>query len=160
MAKAPREVVYEVYCYRGLIEALRARINELNVAYETVDRVSGLPSRYTGKLLSPTNGRSLGSISLQPLLATLGLKILLVEDQAAYDQIKHRLEPRRWAAVKGKNADVAMPTRERQQRRAFRGCSAWGKLMRARATISKSAEERSSMARHAAIARWKKRAPF
>jgi hypothetical protein len=158
-----REVVYDVRCYHGLIEALRSRVNELKVAYDTVDRVAGLPQRYTGKLLNPTNGRSLGAISLEPLLATLGLKILLVEDQQAYDRVKHRLEQRRWHAEKQKNTDGSLLTPSTQKRRAKRrsflkGSSEWGRLMRARATIAASPEERSRRARHAVNCRWRRQA--
>jgi hypothetical protein len=72
--------------YRTLIEICRARADELALSREEIDRLSGLPAGYSGKLLG--SGRSkdpkrMWPTSLELMLGVLGLKILLIEDEAA-----------------------------------------------------------------------------
>ena len=142
--------------YRQLILILRQRVDELRTTYEELDRVAGLPSRYTGKLLGPNGRRSLGSISLGPLLAVLGVELVVQENLDNYERIRSRLEPRRWAR---KNAGAGMLAIRRRWRARFRGCSEWGKLMRARQIVSTSSKQRSEIALHAANCRWQRRTP-
>jgi hypothetical protein len=78
--------------YPELVEALRARAEELNVSRETIDSVSGLQSGYSAKLLSQVKG--VGRVSLGPLLGSLGLVIILAEDPAALAKVRDRLVPR------------------------------------------------------------------
>jgi hypothetical protein len=54
-----------VHSYAELIAALRARVVELGTTGEAVDELSGLPARYTAKLLAlPVPVKGLGPISL------------------------------------------------------------------------------------------------
>jgi hypothetical protein len=78
--------------YDGLIRALRARVDELDISRETIDLVSGLQSGYAAKLLAQIKG--VGRISLGPLLGTLGCVLVLVEDEAALDLVRSRLVKR------------------------------------------------------------------
>jgi hypothetical protein len=78
--------------YGELIQGLRDRAEELNVSRETLDAVSGLQSGYTAKLLVGLKG--LGRVSLGPLLGSMGLVIVLAEDQDALARVRHRLVPR------------------------------------------------------------------
>ena len=93
--------------YMGLIAVLRARIDELKVCYEEVDRVAGLPSRYYSKILGPKGGRSLGKVSFGPLLQTLGLELVVQENLQDYERIRSRMETRRWSRKKPVPAPAA-----------------------------------------------------
>lgn len=75
--------------YRGLVEACRARAAELSVSRSEIDRLSGLPDGYAGKLLGKDDGKPgrknkrMWPRSLELMLSALGLKIILIEDEAA-----------------------------------------------------------------------------
>jgi hypothetical protein len=86
--------------YDGLIGALCARANELNVSRETIGDLSGLASGYVGKLLGPRSIRRIGMQSLGPLLGALGVRLVMVEDSAALRKIRPRLTKRDEAQVR------------------------------------------------------------
>jgi hypothetical protein len=73
--------------YRGLVETCRARAEELGISRLEIDRLAGLPDGYSAKLLGRGNSTKkkarLWPIGLEGMLAVLGLKMLLVEDEAA-----------------------------------------------------------------------------
>src|ERR1700704_3558888 len=118
-----------VHSYAELIAALRARVVELGTTGETVDEVSGLPARYTAKLLAlPVPVKALGPVSLAPLLGALGLKLIVAEDTEALEKIRHRLEPRKT----NNPTNAFLPTADHPRKRAspFAGDSEWGRLMR------------------------------
>lgn len=80
--------------YDALHLALRDRAEELQTTREQIDAVSGLQSGYSGKLLAPVPIKSLGKVSLGPMLQTLGLALIVVRDDAAFAKIKDRLGKR------------------------------------------------------------------
>jgi hypothetical protein len=80
--------------YRTLVETCRARADELQLSRSEIDRLSGLPSGYAGKILGKASVEDVGfprkkgskklwPVALETMLGTLGLKILLIEDEAA-----------------------------------------------------------------------------
>jgi hypothetical protein len=75
--------------YRGLVEVCRARADELELSRLEIDRLGGLPAGYAGKLLGKDGGASgrkhkkMWPVALESMLGVLGLKILLIEDDAA-----------------------------------------------------------------------------
>jgi hypothetical protein len=72
--------------YRGLIETCQQRAVELDLSRLEIDRLSGLPSGYAAKLLGSGAGqepRRMWPVSLGSILGTLGLRLLLIEDEAA-----------------------------------------------------------------------------
>jgi hypothetical protein len=81
--------------YQGLVSALRARADELDVSNETLDATTGLASGYTSKVLGLGSGRSLGRLSLGVLLTALGLQLVVVEDPEALARVRGRLVPRK-----------------------------------------------------------------
>ncbi|MEY9384645.1 hypothetical protein ABIF93_002902 [Bradyrhizobium japonicum] len=78
--------------YDALVGALRERSEQMEIARLELDRLSGLADGYAGKVLSPTRIKSIGS-SLGPLLQTLGLILVVVEDPAARDKTLARRTP-------------------------------------------------------------------
>ena len=91
--EGPR-VICEFSDYDELINGLRLRAAELNLSGEQVDLLSGLPARYTQKLLGPHQIRRLGAISLGPFLGALGVRGWLVEDKAAVERLRSQTTPR------------------------------------------------------------------
>jgi hypothetical protein len=75
--------------YRRLVETCRARAEELEISRSEIDRLGGLPAGYAGKLLGKDGGepgrknKKMWPIALESMLGVLGLKILLIEDDAA-----------------------------------------------------------------------------
>ncbi len=75
--------------YRTLVEICRARAEELEISRLEIDRLGGLPAGYAGKLLGKDGGepgrknKKMWPIALESMLGVLGLKILLIEDEAA-----------------------------------------------------------------------------
>jgi hypothetical protein len=77
--------------YRGLVEVCRARAEQLAISRLEIDRISGLPNGYSAKLLGHAEGakpaaakpKRMWPASLEAILGTLGLKILVIEDEAA-----------------------------------------------------------------------------
>jgi hypothetical protein len=80
--------------YDGLVEAVRYRIHEIQTTHESIDDVSGLHSGYTGKIVAPVPIKSMGKVSMGPMLQTLGLRLIVVLDDEAFALIKHRLATR------------------------------------------------------------------
>jgi hypothetical protein len=73
--------------YKGLIETCRARADELGISRLEIDRIAGLPNGYSAKLLGKQGGvkkpKRMWPIGLEAMLGTLGLKVILLEDEAA-----------------------------------------------------------------------------
>jgi hypothetical protein len=75
--------------YRTLVETCRVRADELDLSRVEIDRLGGLPAGYAGKLLGKDGGepgrkhKKMWPIALESMLGVLGLKILLIEDEAA-----------------------------------------------------------------------------
>jgi hypothetical protein len=72
--------------YKGLVETCRERTEELGISRLELDRIAGLPSGYSAKLLGREGvkrKKRLWPIGLESMLGVLGLKVLLVEDEAA-----------------------------------------------------------------------------
>jgi hypothetical protein len=75
--------------YRTLVETCRARADELEISRLEIDRLGGLPTGYAGKLLGKDGGepgrrhKKMWPVALESMLGVLGLKILLIEDDAA-----------------------------------------------------------------------------
>jgi hypothetical protein len=75
--------------YRTLVETCRARADELEISRLEIDRLGGLPTGYAGKLLGKDGDapgrkhKKMWPVALESMLGVLGLKILLIEDDAA-----------------------------------------------------------------------------
>jgi hypothetical protein len=126
--------------------ALRSRVNELQINGERFDEFAGLPRGYLSKLVGVRPIRRLGMQSFQPVLAGLGLRLLVIEDQAATERLKNRVPPRNGSYVRAAPSIVFTV-------RWFKRIGRKG----AQARIDNStAEQRQEWARRAAIERWRK----
>src|SRR5436189_1385293 len=93
MANCTTPFARVVYHYPAFIEAIRDRTAELEISRLETDRIAGLPTGYSGKILSRNPKKRLGMHSLGPLLETLGLIVMIVEDPAARDRTLARRTP-------------------------------------------------------------------
>lgn len=69
--------------YKQLIAILRARADEMQITRETTDANGGLPSGYSGKLLSSIPTRIFGQMSLSVMLTLLRIKLIVAIDEDA-----------------------------------------------------------------------------
>lgn len=76
----------EFYDYAGLRDALRARVEQLNVSRNCLDSVAGIAAGYSGKLLAPYSSKKIGGVSLGFLVQAAGLKMVLVDNPDASDR--------------------------------------------------------------------------
>jgi hypothetical protein len=74
--------------------ALRARCEQLNISRLEIDRLSGLPNGYASTVLSNAPRKRIGPANIGPMLADLGLALVVVEDAEAMARYTARAEPR------------------------------------------------------------------
>jgi hypothetical protein len=83
--------------YKGLVETCRQRADELAISRLEIDRLAGLPSGYSAKLLGKEGGalkrKRMWPASLEAILGTLGLQIIIIEDCAATSRTLSRRVP-------------------------------------------------------------------
>jgi hypothetical protein len=93
MAEGAPRVLGEVTSYPELIDVLRRRVNELNLLLGSLDRVAGFTESFSSHALAriPNKG-ILSPVVLENLLATLGLKLLVVEDRARLEKSRRNPE--------------------------------------------------------------------
>ena len=144
-----------VHDYDGLIAAIRARSDELQITRETLDDASGLHGGYCGKLLSPIPIKTLGHVSLGPILGALGLALIVVEDLRRSARSAPRL-------VKRERARAMLPARvlpaeSPKARPDLKGNSEWSRDHERAAGVAAHATAAAAIAHIAARARWAKR---
>jgi hypothetical protein len=75
----------------------RQRADELAISRLEIDRLAGLPAGYNAKLLGKGNGETkqkrMWPASLEAILGTLGLQIIIIEDHAATSKTLSRRVP-------------------------------------------------------------------
>ena len=69
--------------YQGLIEVCRQRAEELAISRSGIDDLGFLPNGFAGKALGRGQAKKMGPLTLGPMLQVLGLKLLIIEDDAA-----------------------------------------------------------------------------
>ena len=137
--------------YAGLIAAFRARSEQRRIAItgEEVAQVAGLANFYLAKILSPSSkpAKRFGATSLGPILAVLGLKLLVVEDAEAVKTYGARIPPRHESFVHAATMEIKFT------RRKFRQIQAKGRKAR---WDNMTAKQRSAWARKLNRIRWQR----
>jgi hypothetical protein len=82
--------IAEVTDYPGLVAAFRLRAEQLQISRENIDSIAGWADNLAGKLLSPNPVKRIGLQTLQPMLAALGCKLLVVEDPYTTELYRRR----------------------------------------------------------------------
>ena len=150
MAEGEGKVFATFDSYAGMLEAIRERVNELQIHGERFDAFVGLPEGYLSKLVGARPIRRLGMTSLAPVLNGLGLKCQFIEDLEGTARIKNRVAPRNPSYVRAMPASAGITLTARMLKRIRR---LGGQARMAQLT----AKERSALGRKAAAARWRGR---
>jgi len=145
MAGDEPRVIGEFSDYDQMIGVLRQRAADLSLSGETIDAVSGLPSRYAQKLLGPNQVRRLGATSFGPFFGALAVRGLLVEDKAAIERLRRQITPRNESYVRGGVTHLTLTARFMQK---------IGRLGAQARVDNSTKEQRREWARKAARARW------
>ena len=149
MAEGDERIVATFDSYAGMLNAIRDRVNELQVTGTALDHYSGLPLGYFSKVAGANPIRRLGMTSFAPILNGLGLKCQFVEDQAATERLKKRVPPRNGSYARPTHTFVVVTDRKwaqiqklgHQARRAV-----WDKV---------TPQQRSNMMRALTLKRWR-----
>jgi hypothetical protein len=139
--------------FEDLRLALRDRVEWLNVSRNEINFVSGL--HHAEKILA--GQKRVGPTSMEPLLTTLGVKLILVPDDEAAERYTSRLT-RRAHIPRMPTGTVLTQRRRRRRAKAanpHRGDSSWGKRMAAMRQLKLTRLNRTKVARIAAKARWR-----
>ena len=145
MNSKPR-VVGEFVDYQQMLDCLRARVTELQIAGDAFDDYVGLPRGYFAKIVGINPIRRVGMCSLGPILLGLGLRCQFVEDAQMTKQLKKRVAPRNSSFVRADRLhQIIFTGRKLQKIRRLGGTARMAQLTPA---------ERSELARKAALARW------
>jgi hypothetical protein len=87
--------------YDGMLAAVRARAQELQVSGQEFDAYAGLPIGYLSKLTAADRPvRRIGHSSMGVLYQALGIYCVVVEDPVATARLKARLKPRNGSFVR------------------------------------------------------------
>jgi hypothetical protein len=78
----PPKWIGEAASHDELVALLRERQLALGLSNETLDHIALLSAGHADKLLGPGRQRGLSQLSLDALLGALGIKIIVVEDEA------------------------------------------------------------------------------
>jgi hypothetical protein len=149
-----RQVVM-VHDERELCRVIRARCAELQITYDTLDVVAVLPDGYASKLLCEYPVKHIGALTMWSILGTLGYRIGLVHDERLLARFREKLVVRKCPPQStGSRGRVKINFTYRFMRKIARlGGLKSGQVRHAR-SIKK--QERSRIARTAALARWNK----
>jgi hypothetical protein len=94
IAKPPSPVGRLLATYDDVIDAFRARADELELSRLEIDHLSGLAQGHSSHLLAKKYTQRLGPVSLLLMLDTLGLRLLVVEDPYLTARTLKRRTPR------------------------------------------------------------------
>jgi hypothetical protein len=144
---AKLRVLADVGSYEALLAALRQRVSELQIHGERFDAFCGLPEGYLSKLIGVKPVRRIGMQSFAPLMAGLGLRLLVIEDQEATARLKNKLPPRNESYVRSVAVHGHLTTRFLQK---------IGRKGGENSRVNLGKRLRKQLARKAALARWRK----
>lgn len=138
--------------YGEALDVIRARIVELDITYDTVDELAGLPLRYTSKCLCVPPKKHYSVFSLFSTWGALGLAMHGAEDVELTQRAKTHSQFRK----RKYRAPVRAQARMTQISPEFR------RMIAAKGGVARAAKlspkRRSAIARKAIRARWAKTA--
>lgn len=143
---SPRQIAI-VASYDDLQEAMRRRADELELTRCTIDRLARLQPGYASKLLAPRPMKRLSDETLGFMLPALAMKLVLIEDEEALQQVMARSTPRLLPSVLGTTLHWKMSRRELKRRQRNGGKKRMAKM---------TPKQRSAHGRKMARARWRK----
>jgi hypothetical protein len=143
--------------YARFVELCRARIDFLQITYDTCDAICGFPQRYTATLLC--QNKTMSVFSLFTLARALALLPVFQHDEAQLVQLRQRVD---WITVR-RNGSRWRPRVRTTGRHRVVELKLYPDLLRKRAMLGVqarmeklSSKRRSAIARKAALARWRR----
>lgn len=134
-------------CPEDVHRALRVRADALQLPRQVIDRLAGLTSGYSSKLLAPQPGRRMSMESMFSLIAALGCDLVLQENEKSTAQITAGNPKRRLLMpMHATTVHVMFSKRELRRRQHLGGDNSRKYMPKKKAT---------ALARKAARARWK-----
>lgn len=88
-----------------MLDAVRARVRELQLTYEVLEDLAGTQSGYVVKVIGPNPSRCFGPVSWN-ILEALGLRVVVEVDPEAVERMRDRWVPRQ-VALPLNGADAA-----------------------------------------------------
>ena len=86
-------VLAEFSDYAGMLNAIRSRVNELDINGERFDEFAGLPRGYLSKLIGVKPIRRIAMTSMGPLFSALGIYCIVIENPHHTNRLRNRLKP-------------------------------------------------------------------
>jgi hypothetical protein len=139
-------VIAQFTDYETMLNALRARVDELQINGERFDEFAGLPRGYLSKLIGVRPVRRIGMTSLGPLFDALGIYCIVVEDPVATQRLKNRIRPRNNAYMRASYTHLAITNRQWSRIQKLGRAARWKRLSRV---------ERKDIMRAIALKRWR-----
>src|SRR6516165_3684058 len=139
-------IVGEFADYTGMLDTLRARVEELQIQGERFEHFAGLPTGYLSKLIGVRPVRRIGMTSLGPLFDALGIYCIVVENPAATARLKNRIRPRNNAYMRASYTHLAITNRQWSRIQKLGRQARWKRLSRV---------ERRDIMRAIALKRWR-----
>jgi hypothetical protein len=139
-------IVGEFADYSGMLDILRARVEQLQVQGERFEHFAGLPIGYLSKLIGVRPVRRISMVSMGPLFSALGIRCIIIEDPAATQRLKNRIRPRNNAYMRASYTHLAITNRQWSRIQKLGRQARWKRLSRV---------ERKDIMRAIALKRWR-----
>ena len=139
-------IVGEFADYSGMLDTLRARVDELSINGERFDEFAGLPRGYLSKLIGVRPVRRISMVSMGPLFSALGIYCIVVENPAATQRLKNRIRQRNSSYVRTTYTHLAITNRQWSRIQKLGRQARWKRLSRI---------ERKDIMRAVALKRWR-----
>jgi hypothetical protein len=139
-------IVGEFADYTGMLDTLRARVEELQIQGERFEAFAGLPTGYLSKLIGVRPVRRIAMVSMGPIFSALGIRCIVVEDPAATARLKNRIKPRNNALMRASYTHLAITNRQWSRIQKLGRQARWKRLSRL---------ERRDIMRAIALKRWR-----
>jgi hypothetical protein len=155
----PLNGVQLVHDEHEFLAAIRARLDELGVTYDSLDRAAGLPDRFSSKILCRPPVRHVSALTLWLVLGAVGLDLALIPNPEALARVQKLLVKRKITT----HRHTSMITIARRRMSPWLFDSQKAKEMGRLGGLARAAKHHarvavSEMKRQAACARWRKRA--
>jgi hypothetical protein len=149
---APRVLFSAIANHDALLEAIRKRIEELNISYETLEALAGIQSGYASKFLASPPPKRVTAFTWFLVLQALGMEMQLAENPQLAEKLRERRAKKKLTKkAKGLPAGSTYKyelTPDLMRRRARMGGYARAKRL--------SPERLSEIGRNAINARWRR----
>lgn len=138
-------------CSAALVDAFRARKDDLGLSDAVMDELGGLASGHSSKILTQTKG--FGSVTLDILLKVLCLRLVVVEDMDQLRRMESRYDRREDIRIQVNANRLASTLLKRAKPHILREMSMKGVEAR---KLKTDKVKQSQIGRHAARVRWGK----